>query len=282
MTVAAPCELIPHRSSLCTSRMTRADLQEIAALSRRSERARQGRFLIEGVRSVEAAVAAGAPLDLVLATAEAADDARVAALLAGAGDRVSIVPARDMDRISDARTSQGVAAVSRSIVEDGGGVADDAASTSVLVLDGVQDPGNVGTIVRTAAWFAIDVLIAGPGTADFESPKVVRAAMGGLWDVRLRRTLDMGPTLDALVAAGFTLVGSGTAGESLQDWSPRGRVALLLGSEAHGLSDSAGSRVATTIAIKRAGVGAGAESLNVAVAAGILLHQWRAGATEPP
>ena len=227
---------------------------------------------------MEAALDAAAPLVAVLATPEAASEARVAALLERAGGRASVVPAREMARISDARTSQGVAAVAESIVFDFGPEHDAAGADTVLVLDGVQDPGNVGTIVRTAAWFNIGLVIAGAGTADLESPKVVRAATGGLWDVRLLRARDVSVALDSLLEEDFALFGADMEGSPAHEWRPRGRVALVLGSEAHGLSDAARARLRGTVAIRRAGAGAGAESLNVAVAAGILLHEWRAGA----
>jgi TrmH family RNA methyltransferase len=268
--------------------MTRARLQEIAGLARPRERARRGQFLVEGVRSVEAAVHAGAPLVEVLAADGAADDPRVAALLTAAVDAgvpVHLVGARALERVSDAQTAQGVVAVARSGVADLDARPDAlAGATTVVVLDGVQDPGNVGTVVRTAAWFGAAAVVAGPGTADFEGPKAVRSAMGGLWDVRLARTVALGRALDALRAAGLALYGADLAGTPAAGWHPGGPAALVLGSEAHGLSAAARARLDGTVRIEApspagAPVGAprGVESLNVAVAAGILLHRWLEG-----
>jgi len=262
--------------------MTRARLKEIAALGRRRERERLGAFLVEGLRSVEAAVAAGAPLVEVLVTEAAAADPRTAALLARTAAPVYTVAARDLDRISDAQTAQGVVAVARPVARDlaGGDVGELAGMGAVVLLDGVQDPGNVGTVIRTAAWFGADAVVAGPGTADVESPKVVRAAMGGLWDVRLARTPDLPATLDSLRAAGFAVYGADLEGEDAAAWRPASPAALVLGSEAHGLSEETKARLDGAVRIGAPHVGDGArgvESLNVSVAAGILLHGWLGG-----
>ena len=259
--------------------MTRQRLKDVASLARRKGRVAHGQFLVEGVRSVEAAVAAGAPLVEVLVSHEAADADRVAALAGRAAAPVHRLPARDLDRVGDARTSQGVVAVAASVVRDD--VA--GAGGAVLALDGVQDPGNVGALVRTAAWFGIDTVVADEKTADFETPKAVRASMGGLWDVRLVRLPALGPALDALRAGGRALWGADLGGTPVAEWAPAPPAVLVMGSEAHGLSPDVAERVrahgGTVYIPGRAGRGGGApggvESLNVAVAAGVLLARWQ-------
>lgn len=259
--------------------ITRARLKEIAGLARRSERARLGQFLVEGVRSVEAAVRAGAPLVEALVSEDARADARLSALLAAleaAGVPVHAVPTRELERVSDAQTAQGVVAAARRVVADLEAEPDALVGCgAVVVLDGVQDPGNAGTVVRTAAWFGADAVLAGPGTADPEGPKAVRAAMGGLWDLRLARTDDLGRALDRLRADGLALVGADLDGQDTARWRPAGPTALVLGSEAHGLSDAARDRLDGRVRIPGGGAERrGVESLNVAVAAGVLLHRW--------
>ena len=214
------------RSPLPAPPMTRQRLLDLSALHRRRGRDAQGAFLVEGVRSVEAAVAAGAPLLEVVVADDVANDARVAALVAGTEAPVSVVPARDVERISDARTSQGVVAVARRIVRpDAGGL---AAARRVLVLDGVQDPGNVGALVRSAAWFGLDAVVADMHSADPEGPKAVRAAMGGLWDLALVRC-DLDEALGVLAGAGLALWGADLGGADARAWSPPARCALVYG-----------------------------------------------------
>jgi TrmH family RNA methyltransferase len=138
----------------------------------------------------------------------------------------------------------------------------------VVILDGVQDPGNVGTIARTALAFGAAGIVALPGTVDLTNPKVVRAAMGALFLV---------PHLHADDVATFAWLkqhhvapwATSMDGEPLGA-APAGPIALLLGNEGAGLRPElvvhAEKRVAIPIAPE-------AESLNVAIAAGILLYQ---------
>ena len=265
-------------SSLPRFLVTRQRLKDLASLASRKGRRQHGQFLVEGVRSVESAADAGAPLAEVLVSHEASEAPRVAALAERLRQRpvpVHAVSARDLGRVADARTSQGVIAVAESVVASGAGSL--AGARRVLVLDGVQDPGNVGALVRTAAWFGVDAVVADADSADFEGPKAVRAAMGGLWDVRLARVDDLGAALDALASGGLGLWGAHAApGESvpLVDWQPGERSALVMGSEAHGLSEASRQRLAGGVWIPGGEEGRGVESLNVAVAAGVLIHAW--------
>ncbi|MEM0963345.1 MAG: RNA methyltransferase [Bacteroidota bacterium] len=250
--------------------MTRQRLKDFASLSRAKGRRQQGLFLVEGVRSVRSALLAGAPLAQVLVAV--GDSEETERLAHSRGVPVDRVPARDLDRIGDARTSQGVIAVSRSIVSETVG----EPPGPVLVLDGVQDPGNVGAIVRTAAWFGVRAIIADTRSADFESPKAVRASMGGLWDLHLSRVEDLPHAVDLLADAGVDLWGADLDGVPAGDWSPGPHTGLALGSEAHGLSEGVRQRVQGRVSVPAgaSSEGRGVESLNVSVAAGVLLARW--------
>lgn len=254
-------------------RLTARRLKEIAALTQKKYRERQGELLVEGVRSVEAAVEAGAPLVELLVTEAARSDERIAALLDRAAVPIHEVAERDLDRVSDVRTSQGVLAVVRTAWLPEQALATRAA---LVALDGVQDPGNVGTILRTAAWFGVGALLAGPGTADLYHPKVVRATMGGLWDLGVARTDDLAGTLRRLRAAGWHLYGADLDGEPARRWVPQAPAALVLGSEAHGIAPDVDALLDARVSIagRARGRPGGVESLNVAIAAGILLHAW--------
>ena len=189
------------------------------------------------------------------------------------GRTVLEVSARISAKLSDAVNDQGVIAVA-AIPE----VDDDSLMgvSRLVVLDGVQDPGNVGTIVRCGAWFGFDAVLAGPGTADFFNPKTVRSMAGAMWDLSLHQTDDLVSTLGILKAADVSVVGTSLTGEGVGDWHPTSRMALILGSEAHGLSASVAALTDTLVRIEGGGRhGRGVESLNVAVAAGILMHRMR-------
>lgn len=254
------------------STLTRRRSKDLAALGRKKHRDRLGEFLVEGVRSVESAVAAGAPLVELLVTEEARSEPRVQSVLDRAGVPVHVVPARELDRIADTATTQGLLAVARAERAD-----PRTLTGAIVALDGVQDPGNVGAIVRSAAWFGVDAILAGPGTADLFGPKAVRAAMGGLWDLALAVTADLTADLVRLQARGHLLYGADLDGQPASRWTPRREAVLVLGSEAHGLSAGTRERVDGRVRIAapaRAEAVRGVESLNVSVAAGVLLHRW--------
>lgn len=247
--------------------------KEMASLQHKKYRERLGQFVIEGVRSVEAAVLGGASLVDVVVQEDLQDDPAVRTILDALPADVPVYRAVDDDvaAISNVATPQGILAVANIDLLPTDHL---TATSAILALDGVQDPGNVGTLIRTAAWFGIDVVLAGPGTAGFFNPKIVRAAMGGLWDVRLSQTDDLGGILDALQRAGFALYGADLAGTPATVWQSRRPAVLVVGSEAHGLSAAVLSRLHQRIAIPGAVGRAGTESLNVAIASGILLYEW--------
>ncbi|GAB5534137.1 MAG: RNA methyltransferase [Rubricoccaceae bacterium] len=249
--------------------MTRQRLKDLASLTRRKGRAALGQFVVEGVRSVEAAIVAGAPLVEVLVAQDVLGTPRIDELVKAAPVPVHPVAARDLERIGDARTSQGVLAVAQSIVHhqlDGMG--------PVVVLDGVQDPGNVGALVRSAAWFGVEAVVADARSADFEGPKVVRASMGGLWDLQLVRVPDLAPVLDACLVSRRVLWGADMHGTPVSSWRPSATDMLVLGNEGNGLSETVAAQVSGRVSIPGADSRRGVESLNVGVAAGVILHHW--------
>ncbi|MFN3595725.1 MAG: TrmH family RNA methyltransferase [Rubricoccaceae bacterium] len=261
--------------------LSRRRLAELSGLARRAGREATGVFLVEGLRSVEAALEARASLVELLATEAALATPRGQALAeaaARAGVPLTATDDRALARFSDVQTAQGVAALARRVVRED--IAALEGARAVVALDGVQDPGNVGTLVRTAAWFGADAVLADTRSADFESPKVVRATMGGLWDVRLVRVPHLTEALAALRAYGLALYGADLGGTDVAAWQPAPRAALVLGSEAHGLGPAVAALLDGRVTIGRGARAAGgacrvgAESLNVAAAAAVLLHAW--------
>ena len=252
--------------------MTHQRRKDIARLRRRRDREKLGQALVEGVRSVEAALDAGAALVDVIVTPDARADARVAALLARVRVPIHEMAAAELALLSDVEQAQGLLAVAHAPLH-----ADVGAARRVLALDGVQDPGNVGVLVRTAAWFGVEAVVVGGGTADPYNPKAVRAAMGGVWDVRLVPAPDLPAFLDGARRQGFALYGAAMQGRDARQWQPRHPSILVLGSEAHGLARATIALLDEAVTIGGSPTRRGVESLNVAVAAGILLHRWSGG-----
>ena len=147
-----------------------------------------------------------------------------------------------------------------------------------LCLDAVGDPGTVGTLIRTAAAFGVEAVLLGSGTVDPTNPKVVRASAGTLFHLPLIvEGVELAPALSELAHMAWTvLVARPEAVEAISSIDAAPPWALVLGSEAHGVSDDL-QRIGRSVAVPMPGA---AESLNVAVAGGILLHAL-AGSDQP-
>jgi TrmH family RNA methyltransferase len=259
-------------------------------LRRRRARERLGLFVAEGVRAVEAALDAGVDARGALAgPALAATDRgrRLRARLEVGG-----VPVLDVDEAAfvsaaDTEAPQGVLLVAarppvpaaladHPALADAAGRAAPGAELRLVVLDAVQDPGNVGTLVRAAAGLGAAAVVALPGTADVWSAKVVRAAMGAHFVVpTLPATTD---ALAAFLAARqIVLWGADGAGEPVARvaGSAPARLALALGNEGAGLTPPVRALADRLVAVPLA---AAVESFNVAVAGSILLYELRPGA----
>lgn len=245
--------------------------KEIASLRLKKYRDRAQQFVVEGIRSVASAIEAQAPILEVVCTEAALQRSEASRLVSSGTLPTFFVAERDFARLSDVQASQGVLAVVEQQWEP---LESLRKRQSVLVLDGVQDPGNVGTLLRTAAWFGIEAVVAGPGTADVYNPKVVRSAMGGLWDVRLAKADDLVQTLRTLQGDGWQVYGADLRGTALRHWQPQAPSVLVMGSEAHGLHTMVRDLLSEAITIPGNPSRQGAESLNVAVAGGILMERW--------
>ena len=143
----------------------------------------------------------------------------------------------------------------------------------VVVVDSVQDPGNLGAIVRTAVAAEFDAIVVSKGTTDLWSPKAIRASAGTLFALQSSRNLDLSFGLDALLAAGhFVVATDAKGGTDLDSLRLSERMTLILGSEASGLSESAVSRAHAFVTVP---MGSFVESLNVAVAGGLLMYRMQ-------
>ena len=262
MTLGNPFE---SRFSMLTERRTK----EIASLSRKKHRDELGQCVIEGARSLESAVDGGADiLEVVLQNGVELDPAVMKRL----SQPVYHVDSRTIGKISDTRTPSGVVAVARTRFLP---AEDLAASGRILMLDGLQDPGNVGTLIRSAAWFGVDTVVAGPGTADFFHPKTLRASMGGVWDVRLHATASSADFLAGMKQQDRRIWVADMQGVEPASWAPGPKDVLVMGSEAHGVGPWILPIADGTVSIPRANAAAVAvESLNVAAAGAVLLSVW--------
>ncbi|HEY9448312.1 MAG TPA: RNA methyltransferase [Gemmatimonadaceae bacterium] len=244
-------------------------------LQRRRARERQRLFVAEGVRAVEELLRSGFEVHGALVSPTLAASPRGCALRAAldaSGAPVLEVDGQDFATAASTESPQGVLVLAR-IPERS---LEDLAlppRIRLLVLDGIQDPGNVGTLLRTAAAFGVTATLAMPGTVDLWNGKVVRSAMGALFH-HFVMSCTWAELDEFLAAHEVSLWGADVAGEPLDEFRTPfpPALALAVGNEGAGLSGEATARAVRRVKIR---TGPDVESLNVAVAAGILLHHFR-------
>lgn len=244
-------------------------------LTRRKARERDAMFVAEGIRACEELARSAVEVVAVLAAPQLAEGERGAALreaFAGRGATVHDVTDKEFQSAAATESPQGVLAVARipAYALDQPTLLP-AATTRLLVLDAVQDPGNVGTLIRTAAALGANAVAALPGTVDVWNAKVVRSAMGAHFSFPAVQT-----TWEALqhacAAHAIALWGAELGGTDVAALHPPARLALVVGNEGAGLSEAVRDALEQRVTLP---ISAKVESLNVAVAAGILLHQLR-------
>ena len=192
------------------------------------------------------------------------------AALADRGVQLAEVSEREFDSAAETDSPQGVLAIAAVPARSLSGLHGDG-SRLLLVLDAVQDPGNVGTILRTAAALGVSATFALPGTVDLWNAKVVRSAMGAHFSHHaLHCTWD--ELHSFLRDASIPLWAADTGGEPIAGLERPARLALAVGNEGSGSSDAVRSAAERVVSLPLA---SGIESLNVAVAAGILLYELR-------
>ena len=229
------------------------------SLKERKGRKETGCFLVEGRKMVEEALASAFPVDAILVDAD-----RSAEFTLPGHVPVFTMPGHVLAAVCDTKTPQGIAAVVR--------MADVPLNGSRLVaLDGVQDLGNVGTIIRTADAAGFDGVILSAQCADVFSPKVLRATMGSIFRMGIRVTDDLPGLLSQMVQEGASVLSSQLDGEPFYQRSPLNeRFALVIGSEGNGVTDEVKAIATHKVKLPMRG---GAESLNAAVAAGIMMYE---------
>jgi TrmH family RNA methyltransferase len=265
-----------------------AELRALRALTRRSVRARRAEFLLEGFRAVEYALRIPERISLVTLSPDAIDHPRATALM----DRCAVagVPVRSgspeiLAELSDSVSPPGI--VAQIAWEphrrpDTGQITQELSRHScrrLLCLDGVSDPGNVGTLMRTAEAFGMDGIILGKGSVEATNPKVVRSAVGSLFRLEyVAEGVELADLLSSLEGQGWQVFRAEVAsGRPPAPARADASWALVIGNEAHGVSEAV-QTIGTPIHIP---IAHATESLNAGVAGSILLYELTRDAAEP-
>ncbi len=235
--------------------LTKAEVARLRSLQEKKHRETLGLFVVEGEKVVGELLSAGFPFTELYAT-EAWTGVAPATRVSDA----------EMARISHYPTPSSVLAVGQLARRPLAPGAIDRGLT--LALDGIQDPGNVGTLLRIADWFAFDRVVLSPDCADLFSQKVINASMGSF----ARVVAHTAPLAEALAGCTAPVLGCDLQGDDVHALPALQDAVVVVGSEGRGLSAAVAARVTRRVTIPKFG---GAESLNAAVAAAIVCDNLR-------
>jgi TrmH family RNA methyltransferase len=231
-----------------------ARVKEWAQLLERKGRDKQGKYIIEGYHLVEEALRSGAPVETIIYSLEKGVPAGLAEQVTPSVEWVGVSQAV-LEKCSDTQTPQGVLAV---------------VARPQLGMDGVQDPGNLGTIIRSADAVGAKAVVLGRGTVDLYNPKTIRSTMGSMYHLPIVEA-DLLALLPRARERGVRLVTTSLqAQRSCYDTDLRQPTWLILGNEAKGVSPEVAAQSDVQVIIPMQGK---AESLNVAMAATVLLFE---------
>jgi TrmH family RNA methyltransferase len=235
--------------------VTKSELKYIQSLSDKKVRLETGCFIAEGVKLVGEMIAAGYPLKAVYALDSwESPDATL---------EVTRIEAFELEKMSMLQTPNHVLAVAMMPQKK---ETLNLAGPLTIVLDGIQDPGNMGTIIRTADWFGITQIVASEDTVDVYNPKVIGATMGSFMRVSVtyKNLADWMPTIK------LPVYGALLEGENVFTIKTPQKGLLVIGSEGKGIRENILDFITHPVTIPKTG---DAESLNAGIAAGIIVAQ---------
>ncbi len=245
-------------------------IKQLKSLHQKKFRRKENRFILEGHHLIDQSLSANAEIEEVWMTKKSLESPKGKDIFQQIENKKipwSLTPDKIIRQISDSLNDQGIIALAPIPIYK---KYKNPAQQS-LYLDGISDPGNMGTLLRTAAWFKIKSVFRSPKCVDPFNSKVVRSAMGAHFYFSHFEAISDKQILNDYTKAGMKVLGSDIEGRSIHTLSLsdiEGWI-LVLGSEAHGISESVRSLITTTVTIPGT---KGMESLNVSVAGGILLH----------
>ncbi|MDP6033647.1 MAG: RNA methyltransferase [Candidatus Marinimicrobia bacterium] len=238
--------------------ISRNQVKLIRSLQQKKFREEHGLFIVEGLRSIQEALRANASIESIFWTEAFSEKNSNHMNTISAVQNESVLMA-EMKQLSPSTTPPGVLAVCKIPIFDSPDM-----NRNFIYLDHISDPGNMGTILRTALWFGIHNIVLSEACIDPFNPKVVRGAMGAHFHISWIGTMPLCAFTDYKVLGADYRGNSILAVKKIPD-----KWVLVMGSEAHGISSDVHDELDQLIAIPKVGTG---ESLNVGVSMGILLH----------
>ena len=238
--------------------ISKTQIKLINSLSQKKYRQKHGLFIAEGIKVIKEILASSYEVTDIFSKTD------VFSLLKPTN--LHLVAEKELKKISKLTTPQTALALVKIPP-----VKKVNLSGVVVALDGVRDPGNLGTIIRLCDWFGVEHLLCSPDTVDCYNPKVVQASMGSLTRVNIHyRNLP-----EVIEQTALPVFGTFMEGENVYQQSLPSEGILIMGNEANGIRDDVARMVTHRLSIPQFGANGATESLNVATATAILLSEFK-------
>jgi RNA methyltransferase, TrmH family len=244
--------------------------KKIKKLQQKKYREEYGLFVVEGVKGVSGALNSNAEIEVVVVEKKKKSADAIRNVVQKVVERkisFEYCLDKDVNKIKSTETFPGILAL---VKIKNNSIEDLQNDQPIILLDKISDPGNMGTILRTADWFGVGNILVSSDSVDPYNEKVVRASMGSIFRIKLAETDNTANSAKQLKKLGYTVVSLSTTGEDLSKMKPRQKTIYIFGSESHGIRPELEQLSDKMYTISGKGT---AESLNVAVSAGILLNK---------
>ncbi len=241
--------------------LTAAEIKRIKSLHQKKYRKEEVVFIAEGVKTVRELLKSFYNIECIYAT-ETLD------FLTDRTD-FELVKEKELERISVLKSPNKVLAIARTPQTNLFELTGDL----ILMLDGIRDPGNLGTIIRTAKWFGVEQIICSEDCTEAFSPKVVQSTMGALFHTQITYT-GLAGAIERCKANGYKILGATMTGASIGADTFGTKNALVIGSESHGISAEVLPQLDAEVTIENYEDERRIESLNAGIATAVLLNEF--------
>ena len=245
-------------------------IKHIIKLKEKKYRTEYSEFIIEGAKIVKEAIEENANIKNIFISEEALNSELVEKQLKAVieTENYILVPNNIFKLISDVEKPQGVLAVIEKSDENEN---IDFSADIILILDGIQDPGNLGTIIRTADSVGLKQILVSKGTADAYNPKVIRSTMGAIFRVNIIEIENLKNSIEEIKENNFKIITTSLQTEKSIYDIKLNKTAIIIGNEANGVSKESKELADINAIIPMKGK---TESLNASVATGVILYEY--------
>ena len=242
-------------------------LKYYSSLLYKKYRNEENKFIIEGKKIILEGINSSFKCEVILTTNRFIENNRDFFNKIDSGsNRVEVIKDSDLKKISDTVNPQGITAVFLKGDRKSANVSFE--SNSIVYLDNISEPGNLGTIIRNCDWFGIPEIILSPDCAELFSPKTIRASMGSLFHLNIIENTSLKSLYKRIKEKGYKVLCADTKGINIFKFNASSKIIVIFSNEAKGPSDEILKLSDEIITVPKIG---GAESLNVASASAIIL-----------